>query len=139
MESLKIQDYMNKRPVTFSINMTVAEAVERLLIGHQKGGPVVDANNKLVGFLSEQDCLEQMIVSSYYRERAANVDDIMNKEVLSVKPYHSVFELAQTMLKQRPRIYPVVDDNGLLLGTISRSDVLKAIDVQLQDGYTKHD
>jgi predicted transcriptional regulator len=63
----------------------------------------------------------------------------MMKEVLTVKPYDSILELAQRMLKEKPKIYPVVDDGGYLLGTISRSDVLKAIDVQLQDGYKNHD
>lgn len=139
MESLKIQDYMNKRPVTFSAPMPVAEAVERLLFSSQTGGPVLDASQKVVGFLSEQDCIEKMIVSSYYRERAARVDEIMTKDVLSVKPYDSILELAQRMLKEKPKIYPVTDDGGYLLGTISRSDVLKAIDVQLQDGYKNHD
>ena len=138
MESLKVQDYMNKRPVTFTEKMPVAEAVERLLISHQKGGPVVNADHKLVGFLSEQDCLKQMIESSYYREQVAKVSEIMRREVLTVKPYDSVLALAEKMVGARPKIYPVVDDNGLLLGTISRSDVLKAIDVQLQDGYKKH-
>ena len=135
MESLKVSDYMNHRPVKLSIDMPVAEAVERLLTSKQSGGPVVDASNTVVGFLSEQDCLSQMIESSYYREQVCRVKDVMHTEVLSVKSYNSVLELAQMMLKAKPKIYPVVDDDGFLMGTINRSDVLKAIDIQLRDGY----
>lgn len=135
MESLKISDYMNRHPVTFTVEMPVAEAVERLLAGHQTGGPVMDHKKKLVGFLSEQDCLNQMIESSYYRQQVARVKDIMKTEVLSVKSYNSILELAQKMLTDKPKVYPVVDDDGYLLGSICRSDVLRAIDVQLQDGY----
>eukprot|EP01026_Neomeris_dumetosa_P073340 TRINITY_DN75364_c0_g1_i1.p2 TRINITY_DN75364_c0_g1~~TRINITY_DN75364_c0_g1_i1.p2 ORF type:complete len:130 (-),score=8.73 TRINITY_DN75364_c0_g1_i1:159-548(-) len=129
---------MNRHPVTFNIEMPVAEAVELLINNHQTGGPVLDDKKMVVGFLSEQDCLAQMIESSYYREQIARVKDIMRTEVLSIKPYHSVLELAQQMLGAKPKIYPVVDDDGYLLGSICRTDVLKAIDVQLQDGY-KHD
>ena len=126
---------MNHRPVTFTSNMPVAEAVERLLEGKQTGGPVIDTNNKVIGFLSEQDCLVQMIESSYYREQVALVKDIMRTEVLAIKPYTSVIELAQQMTTAKPKVYPVVDDDGYLLGTINRSNLLHAIDIQLHDGY----
>ncbi|WP_100641665.1 CBS domain-containing protein [Alteromonas facilis] len=135
MESLLVSDYMNRRAVKLTVDMPIAEAVERLLTSKQSGGPVVDAHNKVVGFLSEQDCLSKMITSSYYREQVCRIKDVMQTEVLSVKPYSSVLELAELMLKAKPKIYPVIDDDGFLLGSISRSEVLNAIDVQLQDGY----
>ena len=135
MESLKVSDHMNLRPVTFTSDMPVAEAVERLLLAKQMGGPVIDAQNKVIGFLSEQDCLVQMIESSYYREQVAHVKDIMRTEVLSIKPYTSIIELAQQMTTAKPKIYPVVDDDGYLLGTINRSALLHALDLQLHDGY----
>ncbi|BDX06354.1 CBS domain-containing protein [Planctobacterium marinum] len=135
MESLQVCDYMSQRPVTFTTEMPVAEAVEKLLHSHQTGGPVVNERKQLVGFLSEQDCLRQMIESSYYREQVARVKDIMVKEVLSVKPYTSVLEVAQKMIAEKPKVYPVVDDDGVLKGSISRAQVLNAIDIQLQDGY----
>lgn len=137
MESLKVADHMNRRAVKLLIDMPIAQAVEALLVGKQSGAPVVDDRNKVVGFLSEQDCLSQMITSSYYREQVCRVKDVMQTQVLSVKGYDSVLELAQTMLKEKPKIYPVVDDNGCLLGSINRSEVLNAIDMQLRDGYKK--
>jgi CBS domain-containing protein len=135
VESLKVSDHMNQRPVTFTSNMPVAEAVERLLEAKQMGGPVIDVQNKVIGFLSEQDCLVQMIESSYYREQVAQVKDIMRAEVLSIKPYTSVIELAQQMTTAKPKVYPVVDDDGYLLGTINRSALLHALDLHLHDGY----
>jgi predicted transcriptional regulator len=138
MESLSVGDYMNKSPVTFTTDMPVVEAVERLLKVHQTGGPVLDENNRVIGFLSEQDCLAQMLASSYYNEQISLVKDIMRTEVLSIKPYTSVLELAQQMLLAKPKFYPVVDDDGFLLGSINRTAVLNAIDVQFKDGYTRH-
>lgn len=137
MKSLQICDYMRKRPVKFSIEMPVAEAVERLLETSQTGGPVVDPNGTVVGFLSEQDCLVQMLESTYYREQVARVKDIMKANVLSVKPYDSVLEVANRMLGEKPKVYPVIDSDGTLVGTISRTDVLRAIDTHLQDGYSQ--
>ncbi|GEA11297.1 CBS domain-containing protein [Alteromonas sp. KUL49] len=135
MESLQVSDYMNTHPVNIGLEMPVAEAVELLLDSKQSGGPVVDNKGKVVGFLSEQDCIGNMIASSYYREQICRVSEIMKTPVVSVKPYMSVLELAQKLLKDKPRVYPVVDDDGVLLGTINRTQVLKAIDIQLRSGY----
>ena len=135
MESLQVSDYMNVHPVKLNPEMTVAEAVEALLISGQSGGPVIDKKGEGVGFLSEQDCIAQMIASSYYREQICRVSEMMRTPVISIKPYLSVIELAQLLIRDKPRVYPVVDDDGVLLGTINRSSVLKAIDIQLRSGY----
>ena len=135
MESLKVMDYMNRRPVKLSVDMPVAEAVEQLLLSKQTGGPVINQQLELVGFLSEQDCLGQMITSSYYREQVCRVGDIMKFPVLSVNSNDSILELAQTMIKEKPKVYPVLDENGFVVGTINRTEVLNAIDVQLNSGY----
>jgi predicted transcriptional regulator len=135
MESLQIKDYMNHYPVTFTPEMVVEEASLRFLKTKQIGGPVIDKNQKLVGFLSESDVLSKMIQTIYYNEHISNVEELMRKDVLSVKPYDSVVELGQSMLLNKPKVYPVVDDDGSLLGTICRNDVLKAIDKHLRSGF----
>lgn len=135
MESLRVSDHMNRRPVTFNLEMSVAEAVECLLKVHQTGGPVIDEHHKVVGFLSEQDCLVSMLESSYYREQVCRVKDIMRTDVVAIKPYVSVIELAQQMSINKPKVYPIVDDDGYLLGTINRTALLNAIDIHLRDGY----
>ncbi len=117
---------MNHYPVTFTENMSVEEASLRFLKTKQIGGPVIDINYKLLGFISEGDILGKMLESIYFNEHVAVIKDIMNKDVLSVKPYDSIIELGQKMLKDKPKVYPVVDDDDNLLGTISRNEVLQA-------------
>jgi predicted transcriptional regulator len=39
------------------------------------------------------------------------------------------------MLGDKPKVYPVVDDDGKLLGTISRNEVLMAVDKHLRAAY----
>ncbi len=132
MESLKVEQYMNHYPVTFTPDMAVEEASLRFLKTKQIGGPVIDDNYQLLGFVSESDVLKKMIDTIYYNEHVADVKDIMRKDVLSVTPYDSVLELAQNMLKNKPKVYPVVDDDGNLLGTICRNDVLQAFDKHMR-------
>ncbi|NQZ21720.1 MAG: CBS domain-containing protein [Colwellia sp.] len=135
LESLEIKEYMNHYPVTFTAEMVVEEASLRFLKTKQIGGPVIDANNRLIGFLSESDVLAKMLQSIYHNEHVTDVESLMRKEVLSVKPYDSVIELAQMMLQNKPKVYPVVDDDGNLLGTICRNDVLHAIDKHMRSSF----
>jgi len=135
MESVQVKEYMNHYPVTFTPEMVIEEASLRFLKTKQIGGPVIDENHKLIGFLSESDVLSKMIESIYYNEQVADVADLMRKDVLSVKPYDSIIELGQMMLKAKPKVYPVVDDDGNLLGTICRNDVLCAIDRHMRSGF----
>lgn len=135
MESIQVQAYMNHYPVTFTPEMVVEEASLRFLKTHQIGGPVIDSNKRLVGFLSESDVLAKMLEAIYHNTQIADVSDLMRKDVLTVKPYDSVIELGQQMLLNKPKVYPVVDDNGNLLGTICRNDVLRAIDTHLKSSF----
>ena len=51
----------------------------------------------------------------------------MRTDVLSIDETHSVLDLAQTMLTNKPKIFPVVDNNKRFVGVITRSDILRAI------------
>jgi predicted transcriptional regulator len=132
MESIKIEKYMNHYPVTFTADMAIEEASLRFLKTKQIGGPVIDDDGRLIGFLSESDVLAKMLETIYYNEHIADVADLMRTEVLSMKPYDSIIELGQQMLKNKPKVYPVIDDDGNLLGTICRNDVLQAIDSHMR-------
>ena len=135
MNSLKVSDYMQLRPIKLTADMPVATAVDRLLKSCHIGAPVVDDSDPLIGWISEQDCLASLLESSYYCEEVAIVEDLMRSDVLTVRVEDGIIELAQQMLGVKPKVYPVIDEEGLLVGIISRRDVLKAMDKQQQACY----
>lgn len=135
MESIKVKDYMNKRPVTFSPDMPLSSALEKLLRSQQTGGPVIDANKHLVGFISEQDMLQQLLRDSYHCQDSHSVSDCMTPNALAVQSEDSIIKLAEMMIPTKPKLYPVVDD-GKLVGIITRRDVLRAISTQMGECLT---
>lgn len=135
MNSLKVSDYMQLRPVKLTADMPVATAVDKLLQSPHIGAPVVNSSDKLIGWISEQDCLASLLESSYYCEEVAIVEDLMRADVLTVKETDSIIELAQQMLGVKPKVYPVINEHGVVVGIISRRDVLKAMDKQQQACY----
>ena len=134
MDSIKIIDYMDKRPVLLKANMSIAVSVEKLLTSNRPGAPVIGDKGELVGFLSQQDCLAVMLKSSYHCDLTSTVKDCMRTEVLSVGPQDSMLQLAEQMTGEKPKIYPVVDQ-GKVVGAITRQDVLKAMNTYMQQCY----
>ncbi|QIR14216.1 CBS domain-containing protein [Shewanella aestuarii] len=136
MDSIKIKDYMDRRPVLLKANMSLAVAVEHLLTSSRPGAPVIGETGQLVGFLSQQDCLSVMLKSSYHCDLTSTVSDCMRTDVLSVGPEDSMLHLAEQMTGAKPKIYPVVAD-GKVIGVITRQDVLKAMNTYMQQCYLK--
>ena len=134
MDSISIKDHMDRQPVLLKAGMSLAVAVEQLLKSNKSGAPVVSDSGDLVGFLSQQDCLAVMLKSSYHCDLTSTVDDCMKRDVLFVAPNDSVLQLAEQMLGAKPKIYPVIN-NGKVVGTINRTNVLNAMSIYMQQCY----
>jgi len=136
MHSILVADFMNHQPSIVKDTDSVRTAVELLLAKKIIGVPVVDEDKNLVGYLSEQDCIEEMLNDVFHCEEPGSVSKVMQKDVLSVKPTTTIVELAQTIIKNKPKNYPVIDD-GKLVGLISRTQVLKALVDNDDDCYLR--
>ncbi|WP_033136426.1 CBS domain-containing protein, partial [Aeromonas finlandensis] len=99
--------------------------------------PVVDEKGHLIGWISEQDCIAVLLKEAYHCEQVAQVKDVMRKEVLTVGPDTSILTLAEMMMGQKPKIYPVVEE-GRLIGVINRHNVMQAIHAQLTTCFVHH-
>jgi CBS domain-containing protein len=98
-----------------------------LLVKHKyTGAPVVDAGGKLVGMLSEKDCLRVAVLANAEGASEALVGDYMTTAVDSVAPETHLLEVAERFVRAPYKRLPVVD-GGKLVGQISRIDVLRAI------------
>ena len=92
------------------------------------GAPVVDRLGNIVGMLSEKDCLRVALNAGYNQQMAGRVSEYMSPNVVTVDSDASIVDVAKMFLDSPFKRYPVVDDDNRLVGQISRSDVLKAID-----------
>ena len=105
-------------------DMPVVEACARLIKKAMLGGPVVDGQGQLLGWISEQECLHVSLQVAYHNQRVATVRDIMRSDVLCVQLDEDPLALAQQMLADKPKSYPVIDTNRKVVGVISRRHLL---------------
>lgn len=113
--------------ITFRPDQGIHEVIDAILEKRISGAPVLDENRKLVGMISEKDCLRIIIDRAYHNLpiRARKVSDYMTTAVRTMPPDKDVVTAANEFLIAPVRRMPVVED-GVLLGQISRRDILRA-------------
>ncbi len=127
MQEMTVRALMAKHPMAIKTGTELTEVVDALLQHKFTGLPVVDSQNKVVGFVSEQDCLRKLLISSYHCEGSLVVEDFMHDQPLTVKEDDSAVNVAELMVTEKPKIYPVVDAQGILTGLRTREQVLRAL------------
>ncbi len=126
MNKKKVEDYMTRSVITFRPEASIFEAAETFIKNKISGAPVTDKDNKLVGILSEWDCLSVILKGEFEEYPSGNVSEYMSKDVITVSADTGVFEVTQLFIDKRYHRIPVVENNKLV-GIISRRDLLSAI------------
>jgi CBS domain-containing protein len=111
------------RVITVVPDQTVA-SVARLLTANRIGAaPVVDAEGRLVGIISERDIVRGLSETGA-STLALPAEQLMTREVTTCSPDDQLVDLMGVMTNQRIRHLPVVQD-GVLRGIVSIGDVVK--------------
>lgn len=126
MQSILVKDYMDHNHRAVKMDTNIRDLVGILLKAGVTGMPVIDHDNQLVGFVSEQDCIKELLNDAFFCGTPPDVAEVMSRNLATVTPNTSIVEVAQLLLTNKPKIYPVVDD-GKLVGVINRNRVLRAL------------
>jgi CBS domain-containing protein len=113
--------------VTVRPDQSINEVINILIEKRISGAPVLDENKRLVGIISERDCLRIIVDQAYHNlpHNSPIVSDYMTREVKTLSPTSTVVDAATEFLNSAIRRMPVVE-NGVLIGQISRIDILRA-------------
>ena len=106
-------------PVTLPPDATIGEAL-RLMRENKIGGiPIVDAQHKLVGILTNRD----LRFETHYNQK---VSSVMTKDHLITAPEGTDLKKAELIFKKNKiEKLPVVNRSGKLIGLVTFSDILK--------------
>ena len=122
---LSVADVMTMDPITVRNDAPIEEATELLTRYRITGLPVVDANERLVGVISQSDLLAlQPLLRAAVRGKpdGLRVGEVMSSPPLTVSMSASLVEGARIMHQNAVHRLVALDDEGAPLGVLSGSD-----------------
>lgn len=138
-----VQDVMSKDIISVQKYESILHVADILSERNISGLPVVDKANKVIGIITQadilsivgirkehtfKDLLKHMLGEPLPENKLGDiVADIMASPAVTIRPTANIAEAAQVLDEKRIRRLPVVDENNVLIGLISRADILKAV------------
>ena len=145
-KDLTIADIMVTDPVYIQSNASLRDLGDLLNKSNHSFLPVVDENKHFLGsvnvlhllkvgvpdylmmldnlsFLSSFEPLEHL----FEQQDTLDVGEIMINRVYHLRPDTSIPEAVFEMIQNKQRFFPVVDDNGFLVGVVTAMDIFRKI------------
>lgn len=143
---MRAHQVMTRQVITATVDTSVADAARTLLDHHISGMPVLDANGKLVGVVSQGDFIRRAEIgtqrkrsrwlklllgpgreaSDFVHERGRKVGEVMNPSPITVAEEATLEEVATLMEKNDIKRVPVMRDDKLV-GIVTRTNLVQAV------------
>jgi CBS domain-containing protein len=128
-----VRMYMDTETHALSADDDILFALYRLIDEGVTSAPVVDGEGRVVGMLSEYECLRLLAEGSGGEKARGQVRDYMITTVTSVPPTMDVYYVAGMFLSEPLRRRFVVMEGQRLVGVVTRKDILRAVRAGLKD------
>lgn len=132
-----VREIMTTSPVTVRRRTPVKVALAQLRDHRITAMPVVTSAGRVCGIVAEIDLIRARVLpdprahvragASETDQPPAHVEDVMSSVTVAVRDNAEVSVVVDTMAERSLKSLPVLDDDDLLVGVISRSDVARAL------------
>ncbi len=145
LPDVKVSEVMRREVATVRPDRPITDVIDLLLDKDFTAVPVTDAQDKVVGMISDSDLLTRGGMSvtlslkratdpAFVRELHESLEDpkrkvseVMTRDVVTISPDAILGRAAKLMVEKHLKRLPVVDKDGKLLGILGRLDVLNTI------------
>ena len=129
----KVTDFMTKDVITCEPDEKITKVIDLMNTKHIHRLPVVDANGKLTGMITEgmiaganNSATSLSIFELNYLLSKTDVKTVMIKNVISIRENELMEEAAQKMLQNDIGCLPVTDRDGKVVGILTQNDIFKS-------------
>ena len=116
------KDVMTKNVITIDPEASLQDAIHMLIDKGISGMPVVDADGKMVGIISEKDIIHFYTFSRDMQN--IKVKEAMTQDVVTFSPETDIEQIALSIAEKRFRRAPIVEGDRVV-GIISRRDIIR--------------
>ncbi len=114
---------------TLPMDANIAAAWQHFQQRDVRQVPVLDHRQQIVGLLSLENLLHYVITdgSNVRFTRGKTVKNAMTHPVVTADPVTDIRRIARLMQEYRLHAVPIVDERDLLVGLVSRTDILRTL------------
>ena len=114
----RAENGMIYEPITIRPDQSVEDALRLMRDNHIGGIPVVDAENRLVGIVTNRDLRFQI-------DKQRHISEVMTSEGLITISDNSSVNVIEVLQENKIEKLPVVDSTGHLIGLVTYRDLVK--------------
>ncbi len=132
-----VKAFMSGDPVDVDGDASAFDALDLMLTRGFRHLPVVDRSRRVLGVLSLDDLCaafglprnrgQALGAAEQRRLRASRVSEVMTPAPQTVREDGAIADAADRMADRRIGCLPVVDEQGLLVGMLTETDLLRAL------------
>lgn len=130
-----VKEWMTRNVITITPDTKLAEAHQLMTKKQVRRLPVVNGNGRLVGIVTRGDvrgaepsqATSLSIWELNYLLSKLNIKEIMTKKPVTILSNATIGKAARVMLENRVSGLPVLDQNDLLVGIITESDIFRMV------------
>ena len=144
MSILKVSNFMTQKVLTAHPNDGIRHTFFRMREDEVRHFPVLDDDNKLVGIISDRDLRrpdwvdEAPYLSHIYNlDNDLNVKDLMSSNLIVAQTFESLHKVTKFLIEHRYGALPVLNKEDELVGILSATDLLQALEMLIADQKQK--
>jgi len=119
---MKVRDIMTENPETARADESVQSVAQRMATGDFGFVPVCDGT-RVIGAVTDRDIATRVVAKGL--DPSTSVSEIMTRDVYTCSKDDSLDDVLNAMGEHQLRRFPIVTDNGDLVGVVSIGDLTK--------------
>ncbi len=127
---LQVSEVMTSKIKTLAPDMLMGDVLELLRQQRISGAPVLE-NHNLIGIVSLEDLIRALVAN----DLGAPISKYMSRNIIVTRTTDPVVETLKTFTKYQVGRLPVVDENGALVGMITKGDITRGVLNALQKDF----
>lgn len=137
---LKVSNFMTSKVLVAKADDGIRQTFFRMRENDIRHMPVVDETRRLVGIISDRDLRRPEWVDEapdlthiYNLDDNLSVGDLMTRNVMVAHTYDTIAKATKVLTQHRFGAMPVLNKEQELVGMLSSLDLLKALDLLLEE------
>lgn len=124
-----VADIMTKECITVNEDASIYEAYELLKENKISQIPIVTLSNQIVGLINKKIILNTLMedLDNIKEILQGKLKELQLPEYVATEAISDIRRVAKVMISHKIDAMPVVSENGLLLGIVSKTDIIKAL------------